>query len=157
MKHIVSTALVLALFWLANSGSGASLLLGLGVLSVVFVLFLTQRMDVVDHESQPLHLVGKRLPQYLFWLSGEIISSNIQVVKLVWQGNKAISPSAGWIRLSQRTDVGKVIFANSITLTPGTVAMDLEGDRVYVHALTLQALKDVEGGEMDRRVTDVER
>ena len=115
LKHIVSTSLLLAAFWLANSGLWSLLLLTLGVVSVAFVVALTRRMDVVDHESQPMHLVGKKLALYLLWLSGQIISSNIQVVKLVWRGNTAISPTAGWVPLSQTTDVGKLTFANSIT------------------------------------------
>ncbi|HCS27100.1 MAG TPA: cation transporter [Spongiibacteraceae bacterium] len=157
MKHILSTAFVLSIFWLANSGHYSVLLLALGAISVALVVFIAHQMDVVDHESQPFQLYGINLAKYFLWLIGKIVSSNFQVVKLVWQGKPAISPCVGWVALSQKTEVGKVIYANSITLTPGTVAMNLDDDRVFIHALTRQSLAEVVSGEMDRRVTAVER
>lgn len=156
-KHIVSISLVLVTFWLMNSGHYSLLLLSLGGLSVALVVVLVHRMDVIDAESQPSQLSGKRLPGYYLWLGREIIYSNMDVVKRIWRGNKAISPCARWIRISQSSDMGKVIYANSVTLTPGTVAMDIEGDRLYVHALTEQALAALDRGDMDRRVTALER
>ncbi len=157
MKHIISISLMLAGFWLINSGHYTPLLLALGLLSVAFVVFLTHRMDVVDHESQPLHLFGRKLPAYYVWLVGKIIASNIDVVKLIWQVRPAISPCSRWIPLSQHSDIGRVIYANSITLTPGTVAMDLKDDKVFVHALTSDGLAELESGEMDKRATALER
>lgn len=157
MKHTISISLVLAGFWLINSGHYSPLLLALGMLSVAFVVYLTHRMDVIDHESQPLHLSGQKLPAYYLWLTGKIIASNITVVKLIWQVRPSISPCARWITLSQRSEVGKVIYANSITLTPGTVAMDLHDDKVFVHALTRDGMTELADGQMDRRVTALER
>ena len=157
MKHTVSVFLLLAGFWLINSGYYKPLLLSFGLLSVIFVVYLTHRMDVVDHESHPLHLFNLKLPSYYLWLIGQLIVSNIDVVKRVWSGKNSISPCTAWLPLSQTSDIGRVIYANSITLTPGTVAMDLEDDRVYVHALSREGLEDLRAGEMDRRVSNLER
>jgi multicomponent Na+:H+ antiporter subunit E len=112
-------------------------------------------MDVVDHESQPLHLTLK-MPGYLIWLTKEIILSNISVVKHIWLGNETISPVLTTIKASQKTDMGKVIYANSITLTPGTVAVDLVGDQITVHALSRKNIEDLQAGEMDRRISRLE-
>ncbi len=112
-------------------------------------------MDVVDHESQPLHLSG-HISFFYCWLVGKIILSNIDVVKRIWLGNKAISPCVARLPLSQKTDMGKVIYANSITLTPGTVSMDIEGATVLVHALTAENIAELKDGEMNRRVADLE-
>ncbi|MFT4608670.1 MAG: multicomponent Na+:H+ antiporter subunit E [Chitinophagales bacterium] len=155
MRHTVSLFLTLAAFWLLNSGHYSLLMLSLGLISIALVLFITHRMDVVDHESQPLHLT-LRIPAYHVWLVKELILSNISVVKHIWLGNESISPSMATIKASQKTDIGKVIYANSITLTPGTVAVDLEGDQIIVHALLREDIQALEAGEMDRRVSDLE-
>jgi multicomponent Na+:H+ antiporter subunit E len=112
-------------------------------------------MDVVDHESQPLHLT-LRIPAYHLWLVKEVILSNISVVKHIWLGNESISPTLATIKASQKTDMGKVIYANSITLTPGTVAVDLAGDQIMVHALLREDIEALEAGEMDRRISRLE-
>jgi len=155
MRHTVFLSLALSVFWLVNSGHYTSLMLVLGGLSVVFVLYIARRMDVVDHESQPVHLTLK-LPAYYIWLIKEIIIANLLVVKHIWLGNKSISPVFTNITASQKSDLGKVIYANSITLTPGTVTVNMEGDQFLVHALLQESIKDLESGEMDRRVSQLE-
>ena len=151
MKHTISLSLTLGAFWLLNSGYNTPLILSLGVLSVAFVIYLARRMDVVDHESQPVQLTTS-LPGYYVWLVKEIILANISVVKHVWLGNHTISPTLATLKASQITDMGRVIYATSITLTPGTVAVDLAGDQIVVHALLRENIEALAAGEMDRRV-----
>lgn len=151
MKHTISLFLTLAVFWLLNSGHYTPLILSLGAVSIAFVVYIAHRMDVVDHESQPLHLTS-RVPIYYIWLGKEIILANISVVKHIWLGNESISPTLSVLKASQKTDMGKVIYANSITLTPGTVAIDVVDDQIMVHALLRESRDDLEAGEMDRRV-----
>jgi multicomponent Na+:H+ antiporter subunit E len=91
------------------------------------------------------------------WLIKEIIQANITVVKHIWLGKGSISPAFKKIKISQKTDMGKVIYANSITLTPGTVTIDLVGDEIIVHALLFKDIESLESGEMDRRVSLLER
>ncbi len=156
MRHAISLTLVLAGFWLLLSGYFVPLLLGLGAASVLLVVAITLRMDVVDHEDQPLYLTS-RFALYWAWLAGEIIKANIDVVRCIWSPIGAISPTRIRLTATQRTAVGKVTYANSITLTPGTVAMRLEGDQIEVHALTRAAAAGLQDGEMDRRVRELER
>jgi multicomponent Na+:H+ antiporter subunit E len=154
--HTVSLFLTLAAFWLLNSGHNTLLILLLGLASIFLVLVITHKMDVVDHESQPLYL-SRNIFSYYLWLIKEIIKANIVVVKHIWLGNQSISPTLRRIKISQKTDMGKVIYANSITLTPGTVAIDLIDDEVVVHALLKQDIESLLAGEMDRRVSLLER
>jgi multicomponent Na+:H+ antiporter subunit E len=156
MKHTTSLFFTLAAFWLLNSGHYSALILSLGFASILLILIMVFKMEVVDQESQPLNLTFKIWGFYL-WLSKEIILSNITVVKHIWLGNKSISPTLQKIKISQQTDMGKVIYANSITLTPGTIAIDLIEDEIIVHALLSQGVEVLETGEMDRRVTLLER
>ncbi len=156
MKHTISLFLTLAAFWLLNSGHYSVLVLSLGFASIALILIISHKMDVVDNESQPIYLSRKILGYYL-WLIKEIIKSNITVVKHIWLGEKTISPTLKKIKISQQTDMGKVIYANSITLTPGTVAIDLVDNEITVHALLSKDIESLEVGEMDRRVTLLER
>jgi len=156
MRYTVSLALSLAIFWLLNSGLYTAIIMGLGVFSIFLVIFITRRMDVVDAESLPIQL-SLRLPRYYAWLIKEIVISNIKVVKHIWLGNQSISPTITTIKCNQETDMGKVIFANSITLTPGTVAIDLIDDQITVHALVKDDLDALMDGDMDARVCRVEK
>ena len=155
MQHTIILSLSLAAFWLANSGHNTALMLSLGAISITIVVYIAHRMDVVDHEAQPLHLTLK-IPGYYAWLIKKIIVANLLVVKHIWLGNKSITPGFTTVTASQKTDIGKVIYANSITLTPGTVTVNLQGDQFMVHALLRESIKDLESGEMDRRVTQLE-
>ena len=155
-RHTISLFLTLATFWLINSGHYTMLVLLLGLASILLVLVIAHKMDVVDHESQPIHLTPRILIYYI-WLLKEIITSNISVVKHIWFGSKSISPTLKRIKISQKTDIGKVIYANSITLTPGTVAIDLIDDEIIVHALIREDIDSLIAGDMDRRVTLLER
>ena len=155
MRHTIFLSLSLAVFWLLNSGHYTTLMLSLGAISIALVLYIAHRMDVVDHESQPLRLTFK-LPGFYAWLIKEIILANLLVIKHIWLGNRSISPALKTIKSSQKTDIGKVIYANSITLTPGTVTVKLEGNEFMVHALLSKSIEELEAGEMDRRVTSLE-
>lgn len=155
MRHTISLSLVLAAFWLANSGHYTALLLSFGVASIALAIYVAHRMDVIDHEAQPIHITA-RLPAYLIWLSKEIVLSNIVVVKHIWLGRGSISPEFATISVSQKSDMGKVIYANSITLTPGTVTVEIEDDKFLVHALLKESIEDLEDGKMDRLVTKLE-
>lgn len=155
MVHALTLGLGLSGLWLLLSGHYDPLLLSLGAASVVTVVLIAWRMDVVDHECVPLQL---RLGYfgYLLWLGMEIIKANIEVTKVILNPSLPITPELFWIRASQKTDVGRVIHANSITLTPGTVSVEVEGGSILVHAITAELADGTRSGEMDRYVTRVE-
>lgn len=155
MRHSISLALFLAAIWLLNSGHYTPLITGLGAASIVLVVWISHKMDVVDHEAQPIHLT-QRFPSYCLWIFVELIKSNVDVVTRIWKGPKAISPTIATLPISQTTDVGKVIYANSITLTPGTLTIDLTEDSVTVHALSAEGIESLKTGDMDQRVKRLE-
>lgn len=155
MKHALGVTVFLAAVWLALSGHYTGLLLSLGAASVLLVLWLSLRMDVVDHEGHPLHLTY-RIPVYWLWLAWEIAKSNWQVMKIILSPSLPISPTVVRVTAHEKTEMGQVIFANSITLTPGTVSMGVEDGVIEVHALTRAGAEGLEDGEMDRRVCALE-
>lgn len=153
--HALSLGLGLAILWMLLSGYFVPLLLSLGLASILLVVFIVRRMDVIDHESQPLHLSWK-ITLYWVWLLKEILMSAIHVSRVILQREMPIRPAMLRIRPTQRTEMGDVIFANSITLTPGTVTVALEDGEFLVHALTKEAADGLLTGEMDARVTAIE-
>ena len=149
-----SFSVLLFAFWLLLSGHFEPLLLGLGLASVALTMFLAQRMDVIDHESYPLHL-STRFPAFFAYLFKEILLANIDVVKRIMAFRGAsISPQLIKIPLPQKTDLGRVIYANAITLTPGTVSVELTSNEITVHALSREAAEDLSSGAMAKMIPD---
>ena len=93
---------------------------------------------------------------YVPWLLLAIFRSNIDVASRILNPRLPVSPTLIRTRATQKTALGKVIYANSITLTPGTVSVDVEDDVVLVHALSRESAEELADGEMDRRVTALE-
>lgn len=155
MVHAISLALVLFALWLLLSGHYVPLLIGLGALSVLLVVTIALRMDVVDREGHPIHLSPKAL-LYWPWLGWEIVKANLDVARRILDPRLPISPIVIRLKASQKSDLGRVIYANSITLTPGTVSIDIDGEHIEVHALTREAAQALRTGDMDRRVTRFE-
>lgn len=134
---------VLALYWLALSGYfDKTILLVTGSVSVVAVVGLAARMKILDSEAAPYIFV--KAPIYYIWLFKEIIKANMTVVKAVMSPNMEISPSLFKVPMPQTSDMGRTVFANSITLTPGTISVELEDGGILVHAL-LDEMTDQDG------------
>jgi len=141
--------------WLLLSGDDTVLLLSLGVSSCAVTVWIARRMDVIDREGQPIHL-GWRTLVYLPWLIVEIIKANLDVARRILDPRMPISPTVVTLDASQKSELGQVIYANSITLTPGTVSLRLHDNQIDVHAIAEAPARDLEAGEMDRRVTVLE-
>jgi multicomponent Na+:H+ antiporter subunit E len=147
--------LMLAALWLLLSGLFKPLLMVLMTVAVLLTLLLTNRMNILDAASHPVSAALRYLP-YWPWLIVEIIKSSLDVSRRVLSPKMPVSPTVFEVRSSQQTAVGRAVLANSITLTPGTVTMDVEGSRLRVHALSREAVDHLLEGEMDRRVTRAE-
>ena len=150
MLHAVNLGLALAAVWLLLSGIFTPFLLILGAISCVLVVLIAVRMDVVDRETVPIHL-GGRIMLYWVWLIWQIILANIDVAKRVLSPSMPISPRLIKVSAMQAGPIGQVIFANSITLTPGTVSVDVDKGEITVHALTEESARDILDGPMNRK------
>ena len=139
--------------WLLMSGIYNGLLIGFGIVSCLLCTWLSLRIGATDREGLPTHLFA-RLPAYLVWLIGEIVSSNIATAKIILRGES--DPEIFEVPANQATAAGLANYANSITLTPGTVTVDIDegktgSSRFLVHALHPQFGDDVRSGDMDER------
>jgi len=155
LKYTLALMAVLFGVWLLWSGHYVPLLITIGGVSSVGVVLLVRRMKIVDGESVPLEITVRAI-LYTPWLAWQIVKSNLDVARRILSPSLPIHPEVIRIPAGQRTDLGRVIYANSITLTPGTVSIAIRGAEITVHALTRGAARGVEDGEMDRRVCRVE-
>ena len=155
MRHALSLFAVLYGLWLVLSGHYTPFLLAIGAVCTAFAVAVAMRMDVVDHEGHPIHL-GFRIVLYWGWLTIQILVSALTVTRIVLSPRPRIDPVLETVPSSQNTDLGRVIFANSITLTPGTLTTSVTTQGIEVHALTRRGMDELKEGGMDRRVTQVE-
>lgn len=150
MTYVPGLVLALALVWFGLSGETSPQFLGLAALSILLSVVIAARFGIIGRESSPYH----RAPQLLVysgWLLLEIVKANVSVITRVLGPRHAIDPAMVSLRTRANSDLGKALFANSITLTPGTVTVDVDGDRVKVHAL-LRSEASVESfADMDRK------
>ena len=155
MFRSIFLAVVLFLLWLVLSGIYTPILISLGVLSAIIVAWIAYRMDVADHEGFPIQLSWKAV-SYWPWLIVEIIKSNIAVAGLILGSRENIKPILIRIPANQKTELGQVTYANSITLTPGTVSIAVGENMIDVHSLSKAAAEDLKQGVMHDKVCRLE-
>lgn len=147
---------ILCISWLLWSGIYKPLLIGLGAFSCILSVYLGHRMGFFKHHQDLLRLMPK-LPGYWIWLLKEIVVSSIEVAKLILKPSLPISPQVVVLKALPKTDVGQVILGNSITLSPGTVTLDVYKGEILVHCITSDGAKELEKGEANRRAAALER
>lgn len=151
----VSLTVCLFGFWLLLSGHFEAFLVAAGIGSAVAVALFARRMKVLDGEGHPINLSLRAL-LYWPWLAKEIVKSAWAVSRIILDPKLPISPTLVRFKPSQRSIVGLVAHANSITLTPGTITVAAEGGEFLVHGLTKAAADGCLDSEMDRRVSRFE-
>lgn len=155
MKNLLTLALLIA-SWLLWSGHFDPLMLTFGLLSCAFVYYLLHQLEVIQLNPGSARIFA-RLPGYLPWLLWQIVLSNVAVAKLVWRRQIRVSPAVEQVRATQQSSLGLVVYANSVTLTPGTLSVDAQQGSVLVHALEAESFDGEGFQDMDQRVTALER
>lgn len=146
----------MAATWLLMSGLFKPMILAFGAFSVAFALFVARRTDAVDGCRVPIELKVFASIGYFFWLLVEIAKANWAVTKIILSPKMPIRQHLFRAPYTQRTDLAQTIYANSITLTPGTITVEIDDWDFLVHALNYgdgdpDALED-----MDARVSRIE-
>jgi multicomponent Na+:H+ antiporter subunit E len=171
MKHWLTLCLALFGSWLLWSGHFENpFLLTLGVLSALFCLWICMRMRIVDEEGAPAQLGILRPLVYSVWLIKEVVKSNIAVTRIILDPELKLQRNLIEIGPQSKTELGRVILANSITLTPGTISVSMdkyltpdaetgeivEKNRILVHALSFEGAEEDLTGDMESRVRSLE-
>lgn len=149
--RVLLLAVLLAATWLLWSGFFTPLLMALGAFSSVLVVYLAHRMHLFDTDIFAIRL-SLRLFRFWAWLAGEVARSSLEVTRLVLSPKLRISPTLVKFSTTCTHPVDRAILGNSITLTPGTLTLNIDGGNFLVHSLTRQGAEEIQAGEMDRRV-----
>ena len=152
MKSFILFFILFSL-WLLMSGHYNVLIVSLGIISCGFCVYVAKRGKLIDDEGLPIFFLP-RILNYIIWLFKEILKSNLSTAKVIINGK--VEPETFTVKASQVTDVAKVTYANSITLTPGTVTTKIQKGVFEVHALNSDFGNDVRTNEMDKKVTWLE-
>ncbi len=157
MLRTILTALTLFALWLLMSGVYKPMIIGFGVVSAIISVIVVRRMDnAADTDRLEIRLGVFATIAYWAWLMIEIAKANWAVTKLILSPSMPINRHMFRIPYSQKTDLGQAIFANSITLTPGTISVEVEEGEFLIHAVGYSS-DDLDAlAEMDSRVTAIE-
>ena len=155
MKKLVISFLCLFVVWLLLSGYLKTNLLVLGALSCLLVSITAIRLKIFSENNEHLN-INLRAVFYLPWLLKEIVKSNLHVARLILDPELPVKPQSLWIETQQKTDTALAIHANSITLTPGTISLEVEDKKIHVHAVSDHTAQGVKDGEIDKRVAKLE-
>jgi multicomponent Na+:H+ antiporter subunit E len=154
LPAVLLLLLILAISWVLWSGLYKPLVLGLGAFSCVLSVYLAHRMGFFRHQA--LVTLLPRLPAYWWWLLREIVASSVDVARLILKPSLPISPTVVELQAEPQSPVGQVILGNSITLSPGTVTLDVHEGRLLVHCLTSESARALQNGEANRRAALLE-
>ena len=149
--RLVLVAVILIAAWLLWSGLYKPLLLGLGAFSCALTVLIAKRMGFFDTDVFAFRY-SLKLFGFWAWLGREIIKSSLEVARIVLAPKLRIDPRVIEVDASDLEPVDQVLLGNSITLTPGTLTLDVYEGRLLVHALTPEGAAALQRGEMQRRV-----
>lgn len=154
MRYIY-TFLIMFGFWIMLSGKFDLFHLTLGVLSSALVSFLSADL-LMFKEGKNRLVTGVRFLMYLPWLLYQIVLSTMHVTFLALHPRMKdqIDPTIVTFKTKLKTNIAKVALANSITLTPGTITVRIDGQVFYVHAISRKAAAGLPG-EMEDRLAKV--
>jgi multicomponent Na+:H+ antiporter subunit E len=149
--HYIRSSLFVAVVWLLLSGHYTPLILSFGAVSVLIVVWFMWRMERADEKLEVLPMRPSML-YYLLWLMWQVVLSNIDLVRRIWDPNLPIRPT--WQRLDTKvtSSLAKTLYANSITLTPGTLTTDVREDHFMVHSLSPDGIEDLRKGGMEEKI-----
>ena len=150
---LILLLLVLSISWLLWSGLYKPLLIGLGLFSCVLTTYLATRMGFFRHQA--VFQAIPQLPSYLWWLLKEIISSSLDVARVVLSPSLPVSPTIVRLKATSGSDSAQVILGNAITLSPGTVTIDVHEGELQVHCLTKAGAEAIRSGEANRRTANL--
>ena len=154
-RILLLTALLVAA-WLLWSGLFKPLLLGLGALSCVLTIYVLHRMGYFSNETFAFRY-SYRLFGYWIWLGKEVLLSSLEVSRAVLSPRLRVEPRTVRLDVSALDSVDQALLGNSITLTPGTLTLDVHEGSMLVHALTPEGAAALQAGEMQRRVAKLSK
>ena len=152
MRIDIVKLIILCLFWFGLSGIPNNYSdFAQFIISMFASYFLAYLLKVSAATNQ----INWRSYKYCCWLALEIFKSSISVIKIIIAPKINVSPGFFWLNSIQKSDIGQLIYANSITLTPGTVTVSTDNNQLLVHFLVNSSMHELQSGEMDNKVAEI--
>lgn len=150
---ILAWLVILAAVWLLWSGLYKPLVIGLGAASCLLTAFIAHRIGFFK-ESTSIHVLP-RMPRYWFQLFIDIVKSSIDVTRIILNPKLPISPTEVELKAAPKGPFGQAILGNSITLSPGTVTIDVFEDRLRIHCLTKESAEELIACNINQRTAEL--
>jgi len=154
-QNLIMTFIMLFAFWVLLSGKYDLFHLTLGVICSLLIAYLTHDLLFANVRVGDTRVIAWRFFAYIPWLLYQIITSNIYVASVVLRPKQHVDPQILRFKTKLESDISWVTLANSITLTPGTITMDIKDGEFIVHALDKKVADDLHAGEMEDRIAHV--
>ncbi len=138
--------------WVVFSGFLSAKFIIMGVVSCLIAVWVSTRMRRMYDQKLPLRAITARSIIYWPWLAKEIWNSSVGVAITVWQTGGRVEPVMQPVDGTPDSDLGRALYANTITLTPGTLCVDVDNEKVTVHALSESGIADLQQGDMRNKV-----
>jgi multicomponent Na+:H+ antiporter subunit E len=161
-RTTVVQALVLFAFWFALSGRTDPLFLVTGAVTAVGVTAVTSRITAVCLQPDAGHVALPRIPialgraiAFTFWMAGRILLASVQLARIVLSPKMPLDPCSVRFRTELRSPLARTTLANSISLVPGTLTVDIEGSEILVHALSPDQVDDLVSGRLQNKIAAI--
>ena len=155
ITRFAATFIILFGFWLLLSGHYDLFHISIGLLCCGLVSHATHDLLFANPRAGDMRVIVKRFITYIPWLFYQIILSNMHVARLALGSQELIDPKIVKFKTKLESDIAMVTLANSITLTPGTITVDIKDGVYYVHGVSKQVVEDLMTGEMEDRIAHV--
>jgi multicomponent Na+:H+ antiporter subunit E len=155
LRNFTITFLILFGFWILLSGRFDSFHLTLGVICSILVAYLSYDLLFVNVRLGDFRIRARRFLQSAPWFLGQIFSANLHVAYLALSPKMPIDPQIIRFKTKLESDISWVAMANSITLTPGTITVDIRDGEFFVHAIDKKVAYDLDTGEMEDKIAHV--
>lgn len=157
MKKFIWMGILLFGFWMLLTYTFDMFSFFIGLIVVSFVLWFNRDLLLIESETDLYSFKGIiRLIRFFMVLLKEIVVANIQVAKIVLDPRMPIQPSFFKYPIKLKKPLNQVIYANGITLTPGTLTIDVQEDYFIIHALTDSAKNGLNGSDLEKAANQLE-
>ena len=155
LQNFLATFILLFAFWVILSGKFDAFHLSLGVICTFIIAYLSHDLLFANVRVGDIRVIVQRFVTYMPWLIYQIVTANMHVAYLALSPRMPINPQIITFKTKLESDISWVTLANSITLTPGTITMDIQDGEFVVHALSKKVADDMNTGEMEDRVAHI--
>jgi multicomponent Na+:H+ antiporter subunit E len=158
-RVLVFEFLGLSAFWIVLSGRTDPVFLAMGFVTTAAVTALTSRVVTgalaTDKSPMPIRkvpLVAARTIAFVVWMAGRMLVSSLQIGRIAVSPQMALDPCEVRFRTPLRSPLARIVLTNAISLVPGTLTVDIDGDEIWVHALSAAQIDDLTSGALQNKV-----